>query len=71
MPGENRELVISLSFPVALAKGQKFAIREGNKTIGAGVVTEAMGFDPKIKFEGREKVQPKGAKGTTKPAAKK
>ncbi|MGB9678163.1 MAG: elongation factor Tu, partial [Candidatus Ratteibacteria bacterium] len=40
MPGDNLEMEIKLIYPVALEKGQRFAIREGGKTVGAGAVTE-------------------------------
>ena len=40
MPGDNIEMEIKLIYPVALEKGQRFAIREGGKTVGAGAVTE-------------------------------
>jgi elongation factor Tu len=40
MPGDNLEMEIELIYPVALEKGQRFAIREGGKTVGAGAVTE-------------------------------
>jgi elongation factor Tu len=40
MPGDNVEFEVELIQPVALEKGQRFAIREGGKTVGAGVVTE-------------------------------
>jgi elongation factor Tu len=40
MPGDNVEMTISLVSPVALEKGTKFAIREGGRTVGAGVVAE-------------------------------
>jgi len=40
MPGDNANLTISLLKPVALEKGQHFAIREGGLTVGAGVVTD-------------------------------
>jgi len=40
MPGDNIEMEITLIYPVALEKGQRFAIREGGKTVGAGAVTE-------------------------------
>ncbi|RLA82515.1 MAG: elongation factor Tu [Epsilonproteobacteria bacterium] len=38
MPGDNVELTVELVAPVALEKGTKFAIREGGRTVGAGVV---------------------------------
>jgi elongation factor Tu len=40
MPGDNLSLNIVLQKPTALEKGQRFAIREGGRTIGAGRVTE-------------------------------
>jgi elongation factor Tu len=40
MPGDNVEMVVSLVAPVALEKGTKFAIREGGRTVGAGVVAD-------------------------------
>jgi elongation factor Tu len=40
MPGDNVSLSIELVSPIALEKELRFAIREGGKTVGAGVVTE-------------------------------
>jgi elongation factor Tu len=40
MPGDNVALTVSLITPVAMDKGMNFAIREGGRTVGAGVVTE-------------------------------
>jgi elongation factor Tu len=40
MPGDNVNLKVTLIYPVALEVGQRFAIREGGKTVGAGVVTK-------------------------------
>ena len=40
MPGDTITFKISLIVPVALENGMRFAIREGGKTVGAGVVTE-------------------------------
>jgi len=42
MPGDHVELVIQTIEPVALEKGQRFAIREGGKTIGAGTIIEIL-----------------------------
>lgn len=42
MPGDNVELTIELMEFVAIEKGMRFAIREGGKTVGAGVVTEIL-----------------------------
>jgi elongation factor Tu len=39
MPGDNVELGVELITPVAIEEGLRFAIREGGKTVGAGVVT--------------------------------
>jgi elongation factor Tu len=40
MPGDNITLSIELVSPIALEKELRFAIREGGKTVGAGVCTE-------------------------------
>jgi elongation factor Tu len=40
MPGDNVELEVKLIVPVALEEGSKFAIREGGRTVGAGVITK-------------------------------
>ena len=40
MPGDNVELTITLITPVAVEAGMRFAIREGGRTVGAGVVTK-------------------------------
>lgn len=40
MPGDNVEMEVELIVPIALEKGVRFAIREGGRTVGAGVVTE-------------------------------
>ncbi|KAB7888912.1 elongation factor Tu [Poseidonibacter ostreae] len=40
MPGDNVEMTVALVAPIALEKGTKFAIREGGRTVGAGVVAE-------------------------------
>jgi elongation factor Tu len=40
MPGDNINLEINLITPIALEKEQRFAIREGGRTVGAGVVTQ-------------------------------
>ena len=38
MPGDNVEMTIELIAPIALEEGTKFSIREGGRTVGAGVV---------------------------------
>ena len=40
MPGDNAKMTIKLIVPVALEEGQRFAIREGGKTVGAGVISK-------------------------------
>ena len=42
MPGDNVSVEIELIAPVAMEKGQRFAIREGGRTIGAGRVSDVM-----------------------------
>jgi elongation factor Tu len=42
MPGDNVSVDIELQKPVAMEKGQRFAIREGGRTIGAGRVSEVI-----------------------------
>ena len=40
MPGDSAELTIELNKAIALDEQSRFAIREGNRTVGAGIVTE-------------------------------
>jgi elongation factor Tu len=40
MPGDNVQMEVTLITPVALEKELRFAIREGGRTVGAGVVSE-------------------------------
>jgi elongation factor Tu len=40
MPGDNIQMSIELIQPIAMDKGLRFAIREGGRTVGSGVVTE-------------------------------
>ena len=40
MPGDNVTITVELLHPIAMEKGQRFAIREGGHTIGAGTVSE-------------------------------
>jgi elongation factor Tu len=39
MPGDNTEMAVELITPIAMQEGQRFAIREGGRTVGAGRVT--------------------------------
>ena len=38
MPGDNVTMEIELIYPIAIEEGLRFAIREGGRTVGAGVV---------------------------------
>jgi len=40
MPGDNVSMIVELLTPIAMDKELRFAIREGGRTVGAGVVTE-------------------------------
>jgi len=40
MPGDNVDITVELITPIAMEKELRFAIREGGRTVGAGVVTE-------------------------------
>jgi elongation factor Tu len=42
MPGDNIKLVVKLITPIAMDEGLRFAIREGGRTVGAGVVTKIL-----------------------------
>jgi elongation factor Tu len=42
MPGDNIGMEITLISPIAMEKELRFAIREGGRTVGAGVVTEVI-----------------------------
>ena len=39
LPGDNIEMEVELGTPIAIEEGLRFAIREGGRTVGAGVVT--------------------------------
>ena len=43
MPGDNVNIDVELITPIAIEQGQRFAIREGGHTVGAGVITELLG----------------------------
>ncbi len=42
VPGDNVDMTIELITPIAMEKELRFAIREGGRTVGAGVVTEIL-----------------------------
>eukprot|EP01061_Rhynchopus_euleeides_P038738 TRINITY_DN66429_c0_g1_i1.p2 TRINITY_DN66429_c0_g1~~TRINITY_DN66429_c0_g1_i1.p2 ORF type:complete len:459 (+),score=235.20 TRINITY_DN66429_c0_g1_i1:96-1472(+) len=48
MPGDQKEVLVKLAFPVALKEGQHFAFREGGKTVGHGVVTKVAPYNDNV-----------------------
>ena len=42
MPGDNVKMTVKLIVPVALEEGMRYAIREGGRTVGAGVITKIL-----------------------------
>jgi elongation factor Tu len=40
MPGDNAKMTVKLIVPVAMEEGLRFAVREGGKTVGAGVISK-------------------------------
>jgi len=42
MPGDNVSVTAELISPIAMDQGLRFAVREGGKTVGSGVVTEIL-----------------------------
>ncbi|MBU0688966.1 MAG: elongation factor Tu, partial [Gammaproteobacteria bacterium] len=42
MPGDNVSITVSLINPIAMEEGLRFAIREGGRTVGAGVVAKVI-----------------------------
>ena len=42
MPGDDAKMTVKLIVPVAMEEGLRFAIREGGKTVGAGVITKIL-----------------------------
>jgi elongation factor Tu len=42
MPGDNTQMTVELIMPVAIEEGMRFAIREGGRTVGAGVCTKIL-----------------------------
>ena len=43
MPGDNVKMRIKLIYPIAMEPGLRFAIREGGRTVGSGVITDIIG----------------------------
>lgn len=63
-PGDNVTIKAKLNFPITISKGSRFALREGGKTIAAGIVTEVLPETTELDFG-----KPKKVKATTAPAA--
>ncbi|MCA6222170.1 EF-Tu C-terminal domain-related protein, partial [Photorhabdus antumapuensis] len=42
MPGDNIQMIVTLIAPIAMDQGLRFAIREGGRTVGAGVVAKVI-----------------------------
>jgi elongation factor Tu len=42
MPGDNIQIKVALISPIAMEEGLRFAIREGGRTVGAGVVSKVL-----------------------------
>ena len=42
MPGDNAKMTVKLIVPVAMEEGLRFAVREGGKTVGAGVISKIL-----------------------------
>lgn len=42
MPGDNANIEVNLEKPIAIETGNRFAIREGGKAVGSGVVVEVL-----------------------------
>ncbi|MEJ7753918.1 MAG: elongation factor Tu, partial [Candidatus Limnocylindrales bacterium] len=42
MPGDNVDMTVELITPIALEPAQRFAIREGGRTVGAGAITQIL-----------------------------
>ena len=42
MPGDNISITVQLIQPIAMEEGLRFAIREGGKTVGSGVVSKIL-----------------------------
>jgi elongation factor Tu len=42
MPGDNIKMTVELIQPIAMSEGLRFAIREGGRTVGAGVVSKVI-----------------------------
>lgn len=53
MPGDNLTINMKLNYPLPILVGQRFAVREGGRTVAAGVIT-ALGEDSKEDIQEEE-----------------
>jgi len=62
MPGDNLTVEMKLNYPLPILKGQRFALREGGKTVAAGVITKLLeDTDADIKEEEERAAKAKAA----------
>jgi len=72
MPGDNARLTVELHTDAVVEKGMRFAIREGGRTVGAGVVTNLisrLGGDKKADMTSKAKKEKEAAAAAAAPAA--
>ena len=62
MPGDNIEIDLKLHYPLPITVGQRFALREGGKTVAAGVIT-SLGTDTEEDFKEEEERAAKAKAG--------
>lgn len=62
MPGDNITIDMKLHYPLPIVEGQRFALREGGKTVAAGVIT-ALGTDTEEDFKEEEERAAKAKAG--------
>jgi len=64
MPGDNVQMEVELITPIAMDQGLRFAIREGGRTVGAGVVTEMIDGSDDGSVSRRAEADPLSTKGS-------
>ncbi len=72
MPGDHLTCKIKLNFPLPVATGLRFALREGGKTIAAGVISNVLPDDPEDDKKGvdaKKAGKPPAGGSSGKPAA--
>lgn len=74
MPGDNLEIDVELLYPTPISEGQRFAMREGQLTIGAGVIAKVLADAAPVADSSKpaaagDKKDAKPAAGAAKPAA--